>query len=71
MNQEQIALVDLKLKNMLRKGAIQITQPVLGDFPSNLSLVRKKDGDYCLVINLNISNRFVSFSISKRKAFPS
>ena len=38
MNQEQIALVDLELKEMLKKGAIKRTQPIQGVFMSNLFL---------------------------------
>ena len=38
MNQEQIALVDLELKEMLKKGAIKRTQPIQGVFMSNLLL---------------------------------
>ena len=44
MNKKQIALVDLELKEMLKKGAIMRTQPAQGEFLSNLFLVRKKDG---------------------------
>ena len=42
MNQEQIALVDLELKEMLKKGAIKRTQPIQGVFMSNLLLEGKK-----------------------------
>ena len=42
MNQEQIALVDLELKEMLKKGAIKRTQPIQGVFMSNLFLEGKK-----------------------------
>ena len=42
MNQEQIALVDLELKEMLKKGAIKRTQPTQGVFMSNLFLEGKK-----------------------------
>ena len=38
MNQEQIALVDLELKEMLKKGAIKRTQPIQGVFMRNLFL---------------------------------
>ena len=38
MNQEQITLVDLELKEMLKKGAIKRTQPIQGVFMSNLFL---------------------------------
>ena len=42
LNKKQIALVDLKLKEMLRKREIKRTQPVQGEFLSNLFLVGKK-----------------------------
>ena len=42
MNEKQIAPVDLELKEMLRKGTIKRTQPVQGEFLSNLSLIGKK-----------------------------
>ena len=42
MNQEQIALVDLELKEMLKKGAIKRIQPIQGVFMSNLFLEGKK-----------------------------
>ena len=60
MNKKQIALVDLELKEMLRKGAIKRAQPAQGEFLSNLFLVRKKDGGYRPVINLKMLNH--SFS---------
>ena len=40
-NKKQIALVDLELKDMLRKGAIKSTQPAQGKFLSNLFLGNK------------------------------
>ena len=42
MNQEQIALVDLELKEMLKKGAIKRIQPIQGVFMTNLFLEGKK-----------------------------
>ena len=42
MNKKQIALVDLELKEMLRKGEIMRAQPAQGEFLSNLFLVGKK-----------------------------
>ena len=35
MNKKQIALVDLELKEMLKKGAIMRTQPAQGEFLGN------------------------------------
>ena len=42
-NKKQIALVDLELKDMLRKGAIKSTQPAQGKFLSNLFLGNKTE----------------------------
>ena len=56
MNKKQIALVDLELKEMLRKGAIMRTQPTQGEFLSNLFLMGKKDEGYRPVINLKMLN---------------
>ena len=39
MSKKQIALVDLKLKEILRKGEIKRTQPFQGEFLRNLFLV--------------------------------
>ena len=60
MNKKQIALVDLELKEMLRKGAIMRTQPAHVELLSNLFLV-KKGGGYRLVINLKMLNHFIPF----------
>ena len=61
MNKKQIALVDLELKEMLKKGAIMRTQLAQGEFLSSLFLVGKKDGGYCPVINLKMLNQFIPF----------
>ena len=61
MNKKQIALVDLELKEMLRKGAIMRTQPTQGEFLSNLFLMGKKDEGYRPVINLKMLNQFILF----------
>ena len=61
VSKKYIGLVDLKLKEMLRKGAIKRTQPVQGKFLSNLFLAREKDGGYRPVINLKILNQFIPF----------
>ena len=42
INNKQITLVDLKLKEMLRKWVIKRTQPLQGEFLSNLFLTGKK-----------------------------
>ena len=42
MNKKQIALVDLELKEMLKKGAIKRKQTVQGEILNNLFLVGKK-----------------------------
>ena len=60
MNKKQIALVDLELKEMSRKGAIKRTQSVQGEFLSNLFLVWKKDG-YRPVISLKMLSQFIPF----------
>ena len=61
MNKRQIALVDLELKEMLRKGAIRRTQSVQEEFLSNLFIVGKKDLDYRSVISLKMLNQFIPF----------
>ena len=61
MNKKQIALVDLKLKEMLRKVVIKRPQPVQGKFLSNVFLVGNKDGGDRPVINLKMLNQFVPF----------
>ena len=61
MNKGQIALVDLELKEMLRKGAIRRTQSVQEEFLSNLFIVGKKDLDYRSVISLKMLNQFIPF----------
>ena len=69
MNKKQIALVDLELKEILRKGAIKRAQPVQGEFLSNLFLVRKKNGGYRPVINLKMLNQFIPFLHFKMESF--
>ena len=61
MNKKQIALVDLELKYMLKKGVIKRTQPVLGEFLNNLFLVVTKDVGYCPVINVKMLNQLFPF----------
>ena len=61
MNKKQIALVDLKFKEMLRKETTKITQPVKGEFLSNFFLVGKKDEGYFPVINPKVLNQFIPF----------
>ena len=61
MSQKQIALVDLKLKAMLRKGSIMRIQPAKGEFLSNLFLVGKNDRGYHPVINFKRLNQFIPF----------
>ena len=67
MNKKQITLVYLKLKEMLRKGAIKRTQPAQVEFLSNLFLVGKKYGVYRPVINLKMLNQFIPFLHFKRE----
>ena len=61
MNKKQTTLVDLELKEMLKKGPIERTQPVQWEFLSNLLLAGKKEGGYYPVINLKILNQFFPF----------
>ena len=67
INKKYIALVNLELKEMLRKGVIKKTQPAQGEFLSNLFLVRKKDEGYHPVINLKMLNQLISFFHFKMK----
>ena len=69
MNQKQIALVGLELKEMLRKEEIMRNQSAQEEFLSNLFLVGKKGGGYHPAINLKCSTSSFLFSISKWKAF--
>ena len=61
MNKKQIALVDLKFKEMLRKETTKITQPVKGEFLSNFFLVGKKDEGFFPAINPKMLNQFIPF----------
>ena len=61
MNKKQIALVDLELKDMLRKGAIKRTQTALREFLNNVFLVGTKDVGYRPVISLKMLNQFIPF----------
>ena len=61
INKKQIVLVNLELKEMSKKGEIKKTQPVQGEFLSNLVLNGIKDGSYHSVINLKTLNYFVPF----------
>ena len=70
MNKKQVALVDLELKEMLRKGTIMRTQPGQGEFLSILFLVGKKDGGYHPVINLKKLIQFVPFPLLKMERVP-
>ena len=61
MSKKQIALVDLELKEMSRKGAIKRTQPAQGEFLRNLFLVGEKDGGYRPVTSRRMLNQFIPF----------
>ena len=50
MNQEERLQINLEIKEMLRKGAIEQVESEPGDFLSDLFLVNKKDGGLCLCL---------------------
>ena len=57
--------MEKEIKEMLEKGAIEKVSQHKGQhaqnkFLSYVFLLRKKDGDYCPVINLKTLNKFVN-----------
>ena len=61
VNQEERLQINLEIKEMLRKGAIQQVKSEPEEFLSNLFLVNKKDGGHRPVINLKFLNSFIPY----------
>ena len=61
VNREGKELAKLDLKEMLIKGAIRKVQSSKREFVSNLILVKKKDGDQRVVINLKQLNGYIPY----------
>jgi len=59
MSKDEMALVDVEVEGLLRKGAICRVTAVPGQFVSNLFLVAKKSGGMRPVINLKRLNKFL------------
>ena len=61
VNQKERLQMNSKIKEMLRKGAIQMVKSEPGEFPSKLLLVNKKNGCHRPVINLKFWNSFILY----------
>ena len=61
LNQEQSKLITEELREMLLKGAIQSVSLCKDQYPSNLFLVSKRDGDSRPVINLKHLKSFIPY----------
>ena len=61
MSKEEAWLVDQKIREMLRKGAIAITESMENQCLSSLFLVWKKDEGNRLVINLKELNKSIPY----------
>ena len=53
------SLMDIKVSEMLKKGAISLVHHQEKGFLSNLFLVEKKNGGQCAVINLKQLNKHI------------
>lgn len=54
-------MIDDEIEKMLSMGAIEKSQHEENEFISNISLLKKKDGKFRPVINLNNLNKFVEY----------
>ena len=67
-SQDKAKLIDLEIEKLLAKGAIEIVEPINGQFISNIFVVPKKDGSLRPVINLKKLNTFVKYQHFKQES---
>ena len=56
IGQEQAALIQVKIKNMLKKGSIKQTEHQVEEILSSIFLVGKRDGGNRSAVNLRYLN---------------
>ena len=61
MSKEEKSLVEKKIQELLRKGAITHTNHRKNKFVDNAFLRKKKDGRYRSAINLKLLNQFLEY----------
>ena len=61
MSKEEKSLVEKKIQELLRKGAITHTNHRKNEFVDNAFLRKKKDGRYRSAINLKLLNQFLEY----------
>ena len=54
-------VIDSEILKLLEKGVVKRCEPKTGDFVSTVFLRPKKDGNYCMILNLKKLNSFVEY----------
>jgi len=62
-------LITQKVEELKLKGTIKMAHHTPGTFVSQIFIVPKKDGVYCLVVNLRVLNRFIQEDYFKMDNF--
>ena len=57
----QVALIQVEIENILKKGAIQQTKHQTGEYLSNIFLVWKRDRGNLPMVNLRYLNQFIPY----------
>lgn len=58
-------IISEEISTLLRKGVLEQTEYVEGDFLSTIFVRHKKDGSYRMILNLKPLNEFVSYHHTK------
>ena len=68
-NEEQKAIVNKEVEDLLQKGAIQLSQSEPGQYISNIFIVPKPGGKFRPIINLKHLNEFITYKHFKQEHF--
>ena len=61
MNQEEVLLEDQEIQDLLREGAVKLSEPSSDQFLSSIFLIPKKNGGHHPVINLKKLNQHIPY----------
>ena len=60
-NPDERKIINIKLDKLLRKGVIEETTHLKGEYLSSIFLRQKKDDSYRMILNLKGLNRFIVY----------